>query len=469
MHEYRMDRHRTEKDTFGPIEVPSDRLWGAQTQRSLQNFKIGGDRMPAGLIRALAQVKRAVAQVNLDLGVLEKEKARAIIAAADEVIAGKHDAEFPLVVWQTGSGTQSNMNMNEVLANRASEILGGERGEARKIHPNDDVNRGQSSNDVFPTAMHVAAVHALKSQLAPSLKLLRDTLAKKSEEWKGIIKIGRTHLQDATPLTLGQEFSGYVALLDGGLRHVDQVEPGLCELALGGTAVGTGLNAHPELADRVAAELSRLTGYKFVSAPNKFEALSGHDALLFAHGALKTIAASLMKIANDVRWLSSGPRSGLGELSIPENEPGSSIMPGKVNPTQSEAMTMLCSQVIGNDVAVNLGGALGNFELNVMKPLIIHNFLWSVRLLAEGSVSFNDNCAVGITPNRERIDDLLHRSLMLVTALNSHIGYDKAAKIAKNAHKKGTTLRESALELGFVTAAEFDAWVRAEDMIGSKS
>ncbi len=469
MHEYRMDRHRTEKDTFGPILVPSDRLWGAQTQRSLQNFKIGGDRMPAGLIRALAQVKRAVAQVNLDLGVLEKEKARAIIAAADEVIAGKHDAEFPLVVWQTGSGTQSNMNMNEVLANRASEILGGERGEARKIHPNDDVNRGQSSNDVFPTAMHVAAVHALRSQLAPSLKLLRDTLAKKSEEWKGIIKIGRTHLQDATPLTLGQEFSGYVALLDGGLRHLDQVEPGLCELALGGTAVGTGLNAHPELAARVAAELSRLTGYQFVSAPNKFEALSGHDALLFAHGALKTIAASLMKIANDVRWLSSGPRSGLGELSIPENEPGSSIMPGKVNPTQSEAMTMLCSQVIGNDVAVNLGGALGNFELNVMKPLIIHNFLWSVRLLAEGSVSFNDNCAVGITPNRERIDDLLHRSLMLVTALNSHIGYDKAAKIAKNAHKKGTTLRESALELGFVTAEQFDAWVRAEDMIGSKS
>jgi len=464
-----MDRHRIEKDTFGPIEVPADRLWGAQTQRSLQNFKIGGDRMPAGVIRALAQVKRAVAQVNLDLGVLDKTKAQAIIAAADEVIAGKHDAEFPLVVWQTGSGTQSNMNLNEVLANRASEILGGERGEGRKVHPNDDVNRGQSSNDVFPTAMHVAAVHALKSQLAPALKLLRDTLARKSEEWKAIIKIGRTHLQDATPLTLGQEFSGYVALLDGGLRHLDQVEPGLCELALGGTAVGTGLNAHPELAKRVAAELSRLTGYQFVTAPNKFEALSGHDALLFAHGALKTIAGSLMKIANDVRWLASGPRSGLGELSIPENEPGSSIMPGKVNPTQSEAMTMLCSQVIANDVAVNLGGALGNFELNVMKPLIIHNFLWSVRLLADGSVSFNDNCAVGIQPNRERIDDLLHRSLMLVTALNSRIGYDKAAKIAKNAHQKGTTLRESALELGYVTAEQFDAWVRAEDMIGSKS
>jgi fumarate hydratase class II len=464
-----MDRHRIEKDTFGPIEVPSDRLWGAQTQRSLQNFKIGGDRMPAGLIRALAQVKRAVAQVNLDLGVLDKTKAQAIIAAADEVIAGKHDVEFPLVVWQTGSGTQSNMNMNEVLANRASEILGGERGEGRKIHPNDDVNRGQSSNDVFPTAMHVAAVHALRSQLTPALKLLRGTLAKKADEFKEIIKIGRTHLQDATPLTLGQEFSGYAALLDGGLKHVAEVEPGLSELALGGTAVGTGLNAHPELATRVAAELSRLTGYPFVSAPNKFEALSGHDALLFAHGALKTIAASLMKIANDVRWLASGPRSGLGELSIPENEPGSSIMPGKVNPTQSEAMTMLCSQVLANDVAVNMGGALGNFELNVMKPLIIHNFLWSVRLLAEGSVSFNDNCAVGITANRERIDDLLHRSLMLVTALNSHIGYDKAAKIAKNAHAKGTTLRESALELGFVTAEQFDAWVRAEDMVGPKA
>jgi fumarate hydratase class II len=458
--------HRIEKDTFGPIEVPADRLWGAQTQRSLQNFRIGGDRMPSGLIRALAQVKRAVAQVNLDLGVLDKTKAQAIIAAADEVIAGKHDAEFPLVVWQTGSGTQTNMNMNEVLANRASEILGGERGEGRKVHPNDDVNRGQSSNDVFPTAMHVAAVHALRGQLAPALRTLRDTLAKKAEAWKAIIKIGRTHFQDATPLTLGQEFSGYAALLDGGLRHLEQVEPPLCELALGGTAVGTGLNAHPELAARVAAELSRLTGYRFVTAPNKFEALSGHDALLFAHGALKTIAASLMKIANDVRWLASGPRSGLGELSIPENEPGSSIMPGKVNPTQSEAMTMLTCQVLANDVAVNMGGALGNFELNVMKPLIIHNFLGSVRLLAEGTLSFNDHCAAGIEPNRERIDDLLRRSLMLVTALNPHIGYDKAAKIAKNAHAKGTTLRESALELGFVTGEQFDAWVKPEEMVG---
>jgi fumarate hydratase, class II len=459
---------RIEKDTFGPIEVPSERLWGAQTQRSLTNFKISDDRMPPGLIRALAQVKRAAAQVNTELGVLAPEKARAIIAAADEVIAGKHDQEFPLVVWQTGSGTQSNMNMNEVLANRASELLGGERGEGRKVHPNDDVNRGQSSNDVFPTAMHVAAVHALDSQLRPAVKLLRDTLARKQEELAGIVKIGRTHLQDATPLTLGQEFSGYVALLEGGLRHLDRVLPGLCELALGGTAVGTGLNAHPELATRVAAELARLTGHPFVTAPNKFEALSAHDALVFAHGALKALAATYMKIANDVRWLASGPRSGLGELSIPENEPGSSIMPGKVNPTQSEAVTMLACQVLGNDVAVNMGGALGNFELNVMKPLIIHNFLHSVRLLADGAVSFNDNCAAGITANRERIGELLGRSLMLVTALNPHIGYDKAAKIAKHAHTKGTTLRESALELGFVTAEQFDAWVKPEEMVGPR-
>jgi fumarate hydratase class II len=458
--------NRTEKDTFGPIEVPAERLWGAQTQRSLQNFKIGLDRMPPGLIRALALVKRACAQVNLDLGALAREKAEAIIRAADEVVAGMHDAEFPLVVWQTGSGTQTNMNMNEVLANRASELLGGERGEARKVHPNDDVNRGQSSNDVFPTAMHVAAVHALETELKPAVRLLRQTLARKQEEFAGVVKIGRTHLQDATPLTLGQEFSGYVALLDGGLRHLDAVAPGLLELALGGTAVGTGLNAHPELGARVAAELGRLTGYPFVTAPNKFEALSAHDALVFAHGGLKAVACSLMKIANDVRWLASGPRSGLGELAIPENEPGSSIMPGKVNPTQSEAMTMLCCQVLGNDVAVNVGGASGNFELNVFKPLIVHNFLWSVRLLADGAVSFNDNCAAGITANRERITELLGRSLMLVTALNPHIGYDKAAKIAKNAHQKGLTLRESALELGYVTAEQFDAWVRAEDMVG---
>ncbi len=459
---------RIEKDTFGPMEVPADRLWGAQTQRSLQNFKIGtaADRMPIGLIRALALVKRAAAQVNVDLGVLDAAKAKAIIAAADEVIAGKHDDEFPLVIWQTGSGTQSNMNMNEVLANRGSELMGGERGEARKIHPNDDVNRGQSSNDVFPTAMHVAAVHAVRTQLVPAVKHLRAALDAKARAFADIVKIGRTHLMDATPLTLGQEFSGYVALLDGGLKNVDKTLSGLHELALGGTAVGTGLNAHPQFATRVAAELAKLTGSPFVTAPNKFEALSAHDALLFAHGALKTLAATFMKLANDVRWMASGPRSGLGELKIPENEPGSSIMPGKVNPTQSEAMTMLACQVMGNDVAVNMGGALGNFELNVMKPLIIHNFLWSTRLLADGAVSFTDNCVVGIEPNRPVIDDLLRRSLMLVTALNPHIGYDNAAKIAKHAHKQGLTLREAALSLKLVSGEDFDKWVRAEDMIG---
>jgi fumarate hydratase, class II len=457
---------RIERDTFGNIEVPADRLWGAQTQRSLQNFKISGERMPVPLLRALAQVKRACAVVNVALGVLDRKQADAIIAAADEVIAGKHDAEFPLVVWQTGSGTQTNMNMNEVLANRASELLGGERGEARKVHPNDDVNKGQSSNDVFPTAMHVAAVTVVERDLVPALRKLRDTLARKAEEFAGIVKIGRTHLQDATPLTLGQEFSGWVAQLEHGLEHVAQTLPHLCELALGGTAVGTGLNAHPEFATRVAAELARATGLAFVSAPNKFEALAAHDALVFAHGALKTVAASLMKIANDVRWLASGPRCGLGELRIPENEPGSSIMPGKVNPTQSEAVTMLACQVMGNDVAVNLGGAMGNFELNVFKPVIVHNFLQSVRLLADGAVSFNDHCAAGIEADRERIAQATANSLMLVTALNPHIGYDKAAQIAKKAHKEGTTLREAALALGYVSAADFDAWVRPQDMVG---
>jgi fumarate hydratase, class II len=458
---------RVETDTMGEMKVPAERLWGAQTQRSLENFKIGEDRMPIELIHALALVKRASAQVNLDLGKFKDPAvAKAIITAADEVIAGRHDAEFPLVVWQTGSGTQTNMNVNEVIANRASEILGGERGMGRKVHPNDQVNMGQSSNDVFPTGMHVAAVMALRLRLIPSVGVLRSTLAQKAATFQGIVKIGRTHLMDATPLTLGQEISGWVQLLDNGLKHVDEAIPHLCELALGGTAVGTGLNAHPEFAVRVAVELARLTGCPFVTAPNKFEALSGHDALLFAHGVLKTLAASLMKIANDVRWMASGPRSGLGEIVIPENEPGSSIMPGKVNPTQSEAMTMVVSQVMGHDVAVNMGGALGNFELNVMKPLIIHNFLGSVRLLADVCVSFNDNCATGIEPNRDRIDDLLKRSLMLVTALNPHIGYDNAAKIAKHAHKKGTTLRESALELGLLTADQFDAWVRPEDMTG---
>ena len=460
---------RIERDSFGNIEVPADKLWGAQTQRSLQNFKISTERMPRLLIHALAQVKRAAAVVNQALGVLPKDKADGIVAACDEVIAGRHDDEFPLVVWQTGSGTQTNMNMNEVLANRASEIMGGERGESRKIHPNDDVNKGQSSNDVFPTAMSVAAVQSLHLHLVPSLKKLRQTLAAKAHDFADIVKIGRTHLQDATPLTLGQEFSGYVAQLDHCLLHVQGTLPHLCELALGGTAVGTGLNAHPEFAARVAAELERVTQLPFVTAPNKFESLAAHDALVFAHGALKTLAASLMKIANDVRWLSSGPRSGIGELRIPENEPGSSIMPGKVNPTQSEAMTMLCSQVMGNDVAINFGGALGNFELNVMKPLIIHNFLQSARLLADGMVSFNDNCAVGIEANLDKIDHLMRTSLMLVTALNPHIGYDKAAQIAKKAHHEGSTLKEAALALGHVTSEEFDAWVKPEEMVGPKA
>jgi fumarate hydratase class II len=464
------DQFRIETDTIGEVQVPSDRLWGAQTQRSHENFKIGVERMPLELIHALALVKRAAAQVNLDLGKYKDPTiGRSIIMAADEVKSGKHDVEFPLVVWQTGSGTQTNMNVNEVIANRASELMGGERGMGRKVHPNDHVNMGQSSNDVFPTAMHVAAVTALRDRLIPAVRLLRTTLAQKAATYRDVIKIGRTHLMDATPLTLGQEISGWVHLLDNGLVHTDEVMPHLCELALGGTAVGTGLNAHPEFAVRVAAELSRLTGYPFVTAPNKFEALAGHDALLFAHGALKTLAASLMKIANDVRWMASGPRSGLGEIFIPENEPGSSIMPGKVNPTQCEAMTMVASQVMGNDVAINFGGALGNFELNVMKPLIIHNFLASVRLLADACVSFNDHCAAGIEPNRKRIDDLLKQSLMLVTALNPHIGYDNAAKIAKNAHKKGITLRESAIELKLLSPDQFDAWVRPEDMVGQQN
>ena len=458
---------RTERDTFGPIEVPADRLWGAQTQRSLQNFAISGEQQPREIIRALALVKRASAVVNRALGLLDERKTGAIVAAADEVLDGRHSDEFPLVVWQTGSGTQTNMNLNEVIANRASELLGGERGEARLVHPNDDVNKSQSSNDVFPTAMHVAAVEALTTRLLPALAKLRATLAAKSRAFEGIVKIGRTHLQDATPLTLGQEFSGYVAQLDHAEAHVRAALPHLCELALGGTAVGTGLNAPRGYAEAAAAELARLTGLPFVTAPNKFEALASCDALVQAHGALKGLAASLNKIANDVRWLASGPRSGIGELSIPENEPGSSIMPGKVNPTQSEAMTMLCAQVMGNDVAINIGGMSGNFELNVFRPLVAHNFLQSVRLLADGMVSFNDHCAAGIEPNRARIDELVQRSLMLVTALNPHIGYDKAAQIAKKAHKEGTNLREAALASGHLTAEQFDAWVRPEDMVSS--
>ena len=460
-----MSSHRFERDTFGEIEVPAERLWGAQTQRSLQHFRISGERMPAELIHALARVKKACAQANRGLGALDARKADAIIAAADEVLAGSHDGEFPLVVWQTGSGTQTNMNMNEVLANRASELLGGERGEGRLVHPNDDVNRGQSSNDVFPTAMHVAAVEALEHRLVPALRKLRATLAAKSDAFKDIVKIGRTHLQDATPLTLGQEFSGYVSQLDHSIAHIQASLTHLCELAQGGTAVGTGLNAHPEFGARVANELRLATGLPFVPARNRFEALAANDALVHAHGALKTLAAALMKIANDVRWLASGPRCGIGEIALPENEPGSSIMPGKVNPTQCEALTMLCAQVMGNDVAINIGGASGNFELNVFKPLIIHDFLWSVRLLADGAASFDQNCAAGIEPNRERIESLLNNSLMLVTALNPHIGYDKAAQIAKKAHAEGTSLREAALALGFVTAEQFDQWVRPEAMV----
>jgi fumarate hydratase class II len=458
---------RMERDTFGEIAVPAQQLWGAQTQRSLQNFRISTEKQSPELITALATVKRAAAEVNLSLGVLDETKAHAIIQAADEIIAGQHPGEFPLAVWQTGSGTQTNMNLNEVIANRASEILGGERGEARKVHPNDDVNRGQSSNDVFPTAMHVAAAYGIVKHLLPALKTLRDTLDTKAKAFADIVKIGRTHLQDATPLTLGQEFSGYVAQLDHGIKHVESSLPHLYELAQGGTAVGTGLNAHPQFAQKVAESIAKLTGVPFVTAPNKFEVMAAADALVFAHGALKTVAASLMKIANDVRWLASGPRCGLGELSIPENEPGSSIMPGKVNPTQSEAVTMLCCQVFGNDVAVNMGGASGNFELNVFRPMIAHNVLQSIRLLADGALSFNDHCAVGIEPNRPRIDTLLNESLMLVTALNPHIGYDKAAQIAKKAHKEGTTLKAAALALGHVTEQQFDEWVKPGEMVGN--
>ncbi len=457
---------RTERDTFGTIEVPADRLWGAQTQRSLQNFAISGERQPRELIRALAQVKRASATVNQRLGLLEAKKAQAIVTAAQEVIDGLHDDEFPLVVWQTGSGTQTNMNLNEVIANRASELLGGGRGQARLVHPNDDVNMSQSSNDVFPTAMHVAAVDALTHRLLPAVDALQATLQAKSQAFSDIVKIGRTHLQDATPLTLGQEISGWVAQLAHGRRHVGQTLPHLCELALGGTAVGTGLNAPRGYAEGVAQELAAITDLPFVSSPNKFESLASVDALVFAHGALKTLAASLMKIANDVRWLASGPRSGIGEIRIPENEPGSSIMPGKVNPTQSEALTMLCCQVFGNDVAINIGGASGNFELNVFRPMVAHNFLQSVRLLADGTRSFNDHCAVGIEPNRERIDELVQRSLMLVTALNPHIGYDKAAFIAKKAHREGTSLREAAIASGYLTAEQFDQWVVPRQMVG---
>ncbi|APV51088.1 fumarate hydratase, class II [Betaproteobacteria bacterium GR16-43] len=461
-----MSAERNEKDTFGTVKVPAKHLWGAQTQRSIEHFRISGERMPPELIRALVQVKRACAQVNKDLGALEPAKADAIMAAADEVLAGKWPDEFPLVVWQTGSGTQTNMNANEVLANRASELLGGPRGEGRLVHPNDDVNRGQSSNDIFPTAMNVAALAALRERVLPSLEALRQTFEAKSGRFGDVVKIGRTHLQDATPLTLGQELSGYAAQLAHAARHLTDAQPHLGELAVGGTAVGTGLNTHRDFGMRVARELARSTGHPFVSAPNKFEALAAHDALVHAHGALKGAAAALMKIANDVRLLASGPRSGFGEIVIPENEPGSSIMPGKVNPTQCEALSMACCQVMGNDVAVNFGGAQGHLELNVFKPVIAYAFLQSTRLIADATASFDEHCARGIEPNRERIQSLVENSLMLVTALAPRIGYDKSAEIAKKAHKEGSTLRAAALATGYVTGAQFDEWVRPESMTG---
>ncbi|HEY5898938.1 MAG TPA: class II fumarate hydratase [Burkholderiales bacterium] len=457
---------RIEKDSFGPIEVPSDRLWGAQTERSRRFFRISGERMPLAVICALAMVKKAAAGANAALGLIDAQKAAAIGRAADEVLAATHDEEFPLVVWQTGSGTQSNMNVNEVIANRASELLGGERGQKRRVHPNDDVNLGQSSNDVFPTAMHIAAARALHDELLPALDTLRATLASKRDAFGAIIKIGRTHLQDATPLSLGQEFSGYVDQLEQARAAIEAALPGLCRLAIGGTAVGTGLNAHPDFARRVCERLASDTRLPFTEAPNRFAALAGHEAIVFAHGALKTLAVALFKIANDVRLLVSGPRSGLGELRIPENEPGSSIMPGKVNPTQAEALTMLAAQVMANDVAVTLGGASGHLELNVYKPLIIHAFLQSARLLADGCRSFEEHCARGIEPNVERIAELLASSLMLVTALSPHIGYDRAAEIAKKAHREGSTLRAAALALGYVSAEDFDRWVRPDAMIG---
>lgn len=461
-----MSATRTERDSFGPIEVPAERLWGAQTQRSLEHFDISTERMPDELILALATVKSACARVNSTLGLLPQNKAHAIVAAADEVRRGQHVLEFPLSVWQTGSGTQSNMNMNEVLANRASELLDGERGQNRDVHPNDEVNLGQSSNDIFPTAMHLAAVIGITRALLPALQQLRASLADKSTAFADIVKIGRTHLQDATPLTLGQEFSGYVAQLDHAETIITALLRSLYPLAVGGTAVGTGLNTHPEFGVRVAADLAGSSDLPFVSASNKFAALAAHDGLVAMHGALKTLAVALMKIANDIRWLASGPRSGLGEISIPENEPGSSIMPGKINPTQCEALTMLCAQVMGNDVAIGIGGACGNFELNVYKPLIAHNFLQSVRLLAQGMRSFEHHCVRGIEANQARIADLLERSLMLVTALTPHIGYDRAAEIAKRAHHEGGTLRAAALALDYVSTEEFDQWVKPAEMTG---
>jgi fumarate hydratase class II len=458
---------RMESDSMGKIEVPADRYWGAQTQRSLHHFSIGteGDRMPVEVVRAFAILKKACALVNLALGALSKEKADLIAAAADEVIEGTLDEHFPLFVWQTGSGTQSNMNANEVISNRAIEMAGGELGSKKPIHPNDDVNMSQSSNDTFPTAMHIAAVTSTVQRLLPSVRDLRDALAKKSAEFDDIVKVGRTHLQDAVPLTLGQEFSGYVAQLDADIGWIEGTLPGLRQLAIGGTAVGTGLNAPVGFGEAAAAKIAELTGLPFTSAPNKFAALAAHDAVVMAHGAIRTLAVSLMKIANDIRWLGSGPRSGLGELELPENEPGSSIMPGKVNPTQCEAMTMVCCQVIGNDMAIAIAGSQGNFELNVFKPVMIRNYLHSVRILSDSCRSFREFCVEGIQANRERIAELVDRSLMLVTALSPHIGYDRAAETAKKAHLEGTTLKDAALALGYLTAEQYDAWVQPERMV----
>ncbi|HYD71370.1 class II fumarate hydratase [Azospirillum sp.] len=459
---------RTETDSFGPIEVPADRYWGAQTQRSLQNFRIGGERMPGPLVRALGIQKKAAALANLELGALDPTLGRAIVEAAEEVADGTLADHFPLVVWQTGSGTQTNMNANEVISNRAIELLGGERGSKVPVHPNDHVNMGQSSNDSFPTAMHIAAVEQIHHELVPALEHLHAALAAKAEAFKDIVKIGRTHLQDATPLTLGQEFSGYAAQVKYGIERIRGCLPRLYPLAQGGTAVGTGLNARAGFAEAFARHVASITGLPFVTAENKFEALAAHDALVEAHGALNTIAVSFMKIANDVRLLGSGPRCGIGEIALPENEPGSSIMPGKVNPTQSEAMTMVAAQVMGNHTTVTVAGATGHFELNVFKPVIIHNVLQSICLLADAAVSFTDNCVVGIEPDRERIARLMGDSLMLVTALNPHIGYDNAAKIAKKAHKEGTTLKQAGVALGLLTEEQFDQWIRPETMIGPR-
>ncbi|MCF6268618.1 MAG: class II fumarate hydratase [Melioribacteraceae bacterium] len=461
--------YRVETDSMGEIKVPSDMYYGAQTARSLMNFKIGGERFPRELIRALGVLKKAAALTNAELNMISKEKVELIVKAADEVIEGKLDDHFPLVVWQTGSGTQTNMNSNEVISNRAIEIAGGVMGSKKPVHPNDDVNKAQSSNDTFPTAMHIAAVEETYRRLIPMVTKLRDALADKSEEYKDIIKIGRTHLMDATPLTLGQEFSGYVQQLTNGLARIDAALPRLSELALGGTAVGTGLNTHKDFAEISAKKISEITEQKFTTAPNKFEALAAHDAIVEFSGVLKTIAASLHKIANDIRWMGSGPRSGLGELALPANEPGSSIMPGKVNPTQAEAITMVCAQVMGNDAAIGFAGASGNFELNVYKPVMIYNLLQSIRLISDSCESFTDNMVVGIKPNLDKIDELLRQSLMLVTALNPHIGYDNAAKVAKKAFTENTTLKEAVVALELLTAEEFDAKVRPEEMIGPKS